>query len=250
MVVPHVVQFGAGEDSTALLVGLQQRGNRPDAIVFADTGGERGRTYAHLEAVDRWCADVGFPAIVRVRYTMLDGSQPSLEQQCVERRVLPSIAYGRKACSHKFKTYPSQQWLKGWAPAVEAWASGGKVRISIGYNTDEERRVQPDDERFEYGYELIDWGWGREECEAANRAAGFAPGTSACFFCPNNKRAEIHALYREEPQLFWRAIAMEDAAKLNSLPGLGRTFAWRDMVGGHVQQSDLFERPMPCGCGT
>ena len=35
-----IVSYGGGTNSTAMLVGLWERGERPDAIVFADTGGE------------------------------------------------------------------------------------------------------------------------------------------------------------------------------------------------------------------
>lgn len=36
---PLVVAYGMGVDSTALLVGLHQRGLRPDLILFADVLG-------------------------------------------------------------------------------------------------------------------------------------------------------------------------------------------------------------------
>jgi 3'-phosphoadenosine 5'-phosphosulfate sulfotransferase (PAPS reductase)/FAD synthetase len=38
------VSFGAGVDSTAMLVALRAAGIRPDVITFADTGGERPET--------------------------------------------------------------------------------------------------------------------------------------------------------------------------------------------------------------
>ena len=45
-----VVSFGGGTNSTAMLVGMSERGIIPDAILFADTGGEnegffRGRNH-------------------------------------------------------------------------------------------------------------------------------------------------------------------------------------------------------------
>jgi len=42
-----VVSFGGGTNSTAMLVGMWERGERPDAILFADTGGEKPHTYQH-----------------------------------------------------------------------------------------------------------------------------------------------------------------------------------------------------------
>ncbi|HEY3900846.1 MAG TPA: hypothetical protein VGM54_19705 [Chthoniobacter sp.] len=44
---PLIVCYGMGVDSTALLVGLKARGISPDAILTADTGGEKPATYAY-----------------------------------------------------------------------------------------------------------------------------------------------------------------------------------------------------------
>ena len=43
---PVIVAYGAGTNSTALLVGMHERGERPDLILFAETGGERVDPYA------------------------------------------------------------------------------------------------------------------------------------------------------------------------------------------------------------
>lgn len=61
-----VVAYGMGVDSTAMLVGLHQRGVRPDLILFADTGGEKPETYAYLPIIQAWLERVGFPPVVVV----------------------------------------------------------------------------------------------------------------------------------------------------------------------------------------
>jgi hypothetical protein len=88
-----VVSYGAGTNSTAMLVGLHERGERPDLILFADTGGERPETYRHRGAVSDWCESVGFPRIV----TVAEGQD--LETDCLTRGALPGIAYGF-SCQH------------------------------------------------------------------------------------------------------------------------------------------------------
>lgn len=40
-----VVSYGGGTNSTALLVGMVNNKIIPDAIIFADTGGEKPETY-------------------------------------------------------------------------------------------------------------------------------------------------------------------------------------------------------------
>jgi hypothetical protein len=51
---PSVVSFGAGTNSTAILQGMLERGEKPDAILFADTGGEKPGTYRHLLRMQIW----------------------------------------------------------------------------------------------------------------------------------------------------------------------------------------------------
>ena len=51
---PFSVAYGMGVDSTAMLVGLAERGIRPDAILFADVGGEKPETYAYQATMDKF----------------------------------------------------------------------------------------------------------------------------------------------------------------------------------------------------
>lgn len=41
MSTPLTVAYGMGVDSTAVLVGMKKRGQRPDKILFADVGAEK-----------------------------------------------------------------------------------------------------------------------------------------------------------------------------------------------------------------
>jgi 3'-phosphoadenosine 5'-phosphosulfate sulfotransferase (PAPS reductase)/FAD synthetase len=46
--VPVLVAWGAGVDSTSMLIELVESGNPPDAVLFADTGGEHPVTYRFI----------------------------------------------------------------------------------------------------------------------------------------------------------------------------------------------------------
>ena len=246
-----VVSYGGGTNSTAMLIGLHERGERPDLILFADTGGEKPHTYRHLETMRQWCAKVGFPDIVTVQTQDKNGAYYTLEQRCLEQKMLPSIAYGFKACSEKHKRRPQDRYCNQHDGCVSVWASQKKVVKLIGYDADEERRAHiAEDEKYAYRYPLIEWGWARQECvEAIKRAGIEQPGKSACFFCPSSKKDEILDLKRHYPHLFARAIAIEDNADLTSVRGLGRSFSWKDFVYGDPRQDRLFpEIEIPCDC--
>ena len=51
---PLVVAYGMGVDSTAMLIGMEKRGIRPDIILFADVGGEKPDTYLYAPIFREW----------------------------------------------------------------------------------------------------------------------------------------------------------------------------------------------------
>lgn len=237
-----VMAYGAGTNSTAMLVGLKERGERPDLILFADTGGERPETYEHLKIVSEWCVRNGFPEIITVQQVNRAGEKITLEGICLKNKMLPSIAYGYKGCSLKHKRAPQDKYVNNWPKARQLWKSGGKVTKLIGYDFDEQRRAKiKDDEKYIYHYPLIDWKWGRDECIASIQREGLPlPGKSACFFCPSSKKAEVLALQKQHPDLMERAIQMEKNANLTSIKGLGRSYSWSDLIYFSGNQGNLF----------
>ena len=118
IVLPSVVSFGGGVNSTALLIGMHERGQRPDAILFSDTGGERPTTYEHIEAMKAWCVMAGFPELTTVRYH--ESAHGTLEQECLNNETLPSKAFGFGGCSVKWKRAPMDRWVAAWPQAVAA----------------------------------------------------------------------------------------------------------------------------------
>ena len=231
-----VASYGGGTNSTAMLIGCVERGIQVDHVLFADTGGEKPHTYEHNARFSRWLEAHAMPSITVVRKENL-----TLEQDCLNRNALPSIAYGFKSCSDHFKLRPQRKYL-------EAIGIINHTKL-IGFDMDEPQRARP---ILGNRYPLIEWGWGRAECVEAIEKAGIPlPGKSACFFCPSSKKAEIKVLRRMYPDLAARAVAMEKNAELTEVKGLGRSFAWGDLYEAEDRQSDLFGESsieIECGC--
>lgn len=231
---PLVVAYGMGVDSTALLVGFAERGIRPDAILFADTGSEKPETYAYgRDVMPAWLDRVGFPQIQVVTYQPQNFKNwppySSLEENCLTNSTLPSLAFGFKSCSQKWKIQPQDKWVAGWQPARDAWSAGEKVRKTIGYDAgpaDLRRRNHAgslEDDRYDYDYPLITWGWDRERCQDVIRSAGLpVPPKSACYFCPATKPQELHTMGADQLR---RIVAIETRAapKLGKVEGLWRS---------------------------
>lgn len=249
-----IVSYGAGTNSTALLIGMKERNIKPDLILFADTGGEKPHTYKYIETMQKWLKSVDFPEITIVKKTTKEGEILTLEQDCLNHKTLPSIAFGFKTCSQKYKIQPMDKFVNNWQPAKEIWERKEKITKVIGIDADETHRVKNnfEDKKYNLWYPLMEWDWGREECiEAIKNENLPLPGKSACFFCPNSKKTEIFELKRKYPELALRAIEMEDNTEnLISVKGLGRTWKWRNLL----KQVDIFDDfperndDQPCEC--
>lgn len=242
-----ILHFGGGTNSAAMGVGLVERGERPDAITFADTGGEKPETYQFVLIMSDWFEKQGFPRIQTVKYRTRNGVELDLEEDCLIRKALPSIAYGFKSCSQRWKARPQDYFVRDWPLAQETWKSGGRVTKLIGFDAGESHRAKPfSDNKFHVRYPLIEWGWDRDDCIAAIQRAGLPlPGKSSCFFCPSMKKAEVAELAVKHPGLYQRAVNMENNADLSSIKGLGRRWAWRDLP---TYSEPEIQLELPCDC--
>lgn len=244
-----VASYGSGINSTAMLIEKVIRGEKVDLILFADTGAERPHTYQYLERFQGWLMERGYGPIRVVRKA---GNGETLEENCLRMHMLPSLAYGYKSCSHKYKIQPQDKYCNNWEPAKTEWKAGRKIIKLIGFDADEEHRAKiPEDDKYIYKYPLVEWDMGRDECIKTIEDAGLClPGKSACFFCPSTKITEIRQLAQNYPELAERAIAMEQNAELTTVKGLGRRFAWRDVIAQGEMFSDGYSSTpeMLCGC--
>lgn len=227
---PLCVAYGMGVDSTAMLVAMHAAGVRPDLITFADTGDEKPETYAYLPVIQAWLARVGFPPVTVVRYSdyAKHTRYRTLYENCIANKTLPSLAFGGKGCSLKFKAAVQNSFRARWQPARDAWRSGKRVTVCIGYDAgpkDSKRGAHKADRRYTYAYPLRVIGWDREECKRQIANAGLpVPIKSACFYCPSTTPAELAALDDAHPELGDRIIAMEAnaAPSLKAIQGLWR----------------------------
>ena len=226
------VAYGMGTNSTAMLCEMVRRGIRPDCITFADTGGEWPHTYAYLDVINAYLAKHGFPTVIVVRYRpqkFKNKPYSTLEGNCLSNKTLPSLAFGYKSCSIKWKASPQEKFLtKEWKPGVNAVASGVPMRRWIGYDAgprDSQRGAVNPNPKFRYAYPLQVWGMDREACVASIDRAGLPqPLKSACFFCPSTKPHELLDLVWRHPELAKRALAIENNARQNlrTIEGLWR----------------------------
>ena len=249
-----ISSYGGGVNSTAMLIECVAIGLNVDLILFADTGGERPHTYAYVEMFSKWLVKNGMPEIITVKKVDFKGDILTLEQDCLNEKMLPSIAYGGyKACSQKYKIQPQDKFVNNWIPAKEEWKAGNKITKLVGYDADEAHRTfkSYDDKKYIVKYPLVEWDYGRDECiEIIEKAGLCQPGKSACYFCPNSSDTEIRQLDTVYPELAKKCIDMEENADLHTIKGLGRNFKWGDLLKNPEMFPDGFSHTpeMLCDC--
>jgi hypothetical protein len=211
---PWGINFGGGTNSWALALAAYERGLVPDWCLFADTGSETSETYQAVEAFGAWAASHGFPFEV-VRWIRKDGSFESIHENCLRTGYLPSKAYGLSGCTSKWKIQPMQKWRREHGLADSA--------VAIGYDAGERRRVEKAAERYCSSpevdlttelpwYPLVAWGIDREGCQEINLRHLVVVGKSACFCCPNMRKAEWDELRDVHPDKYAICEQIEDGA--------------------------------------
>jgi hypothetical protein len=257
--LPLIVAYGGGINSTAMLCGFRERDIKPSLILFADTKGEHPRTYQHLKEISALC-QVWWGLEIQVVKALYQGRHEGIEAESLRKRILPSLAYGFKACSVKHKVEPQTQRIKIWMGESGATS----INRAIGYHSDEGHRatgMKVEDLKkgrtaFNW-FPLIDWQWRQADCIDAIKRHGLTPpGKSSCFFCPAMKRHEILDLRDNSPDLYARAIALESNLDVRGpKKGLSMGIPWTEIVAADDNQAKLFDwvdnnaaQPVPCGC--
>lgn len=185
----------------------------------------------------------------------------TLRDECVRIKSLPSIAYGWKKCSQKFKARPANWWIERQPWAIETWERGEKIARAIGYDEDERRRVRTafmdplEARRFVPEYPLIAEGLDRDGCmELIQRHGLPLPRKSACVFCPSNKLKEWEEYQRRYPEDFVATLEMSRNAEIESPDAVGLMLCnppGRRQLHLHVfndGEPDRDGAELPCDC--
>jgi hypothetical protein len=195
----YILSSGAGVNSTALLLFLVENKFPIDFVVFADTGDEMPETYAYIKKIKRYLKTkrIQFKE-VRVR------NNESLSERCLRRRVIPSQMW--RWCTRDLKVIPIYAFYRSLKSHIYQY---------VGIDYDEVRRMK--DSKADYVtnvYPLVDYKIGREECIRLIKKAGLpVPVKSGCYFCPFNTIERWAELYERHPDLYGKAMKIEETGK-------------------------------------
>ena len=215
--IRHICGISGGKDSSALAVYL--RDTVPEMeYFFCDTGAELPETYEYLTRLQ---VILGKP-IARLNATR--GFDHWFE---VFRGTLPSPQM--RWCTKNMKIKPIEEWI-GDAPAVSYVAIRADEANRKGYISTKSN-IQS---RFPFVEDGID----REEVMRILEDAGIGlpkyyewRTRSGCYFCFYQRKAEWIGLAERHPELFERAVAIEQKVLQDAGAAGGADFRDRAMRG-------------------
>ena len=216
--------FGAGVQSTAVLV-LQAQGRLPepyDAFLFANVGddSEHPDTLRYYRETHVPYAEKHGIHLEEVRRVKRDGTTPTIYQELLDLPdsrgagipvYMSNGAPGRRSCTADFKIHVIRKWQRQNGSSKENPAVCG-----LGISMDEIQRARTDsgfpDQTLDYP--LLDHKppLRRIDCYKIIEEAGLPkPPRSACYFCPFHSMETWRTLKRETPDLFQKAVELEEA---------------------------------------
>ena len=196
----HILSFGAGVNTVALMVMVTRNKAPLDGVIFADTGGETPATYKSVEFARDYLADHDIPfTIVNARPRQTD-----LYETALRRRVIPSVQW--RWCTRDFKVNPIHRYYS---------ELGGHINQYIGIAFDEIHRMKDSrEDHITNLYPLVEEKMTRQDCIQIIQDAGLpVPEKSGCYFCPFNSTDRWQQLLDHHPELFEKAIALEEHSK-------------------------------------
>jgi hypothetical protein len=228
--------YGGGVQSTAALVLAAQGQIDFPVFLFANVGDD-----SEHPATLRYVREVALPyaaaqgiQLEELHRVKRDGTTDTLYHELMRPesrsiripvRMMPNGAPGNRDCTAAYKIRVLGKFLKAHGASVSEPAI-----VGLGISIDEFQRAKtPDDPRTPYQrrvYPLIERRLDREACRRIIVAAGLpVPPKSSCWFCPYHTRAGWQAMRQDEPDLFWRAVKLEQICNARRAM-LGKDAVW------------------------
>lgn len=236
----RAISFGAGQQSTALLVLAAQKRIDFPLFLFANVGekAEHPATLRYLrEHAMPYAAEQGIELVER-HWIGLRGDQAGEQRDLYEdllRQDSKSIGIpvhmtgggpSNRQCTERYKILVIAREL-----AARGATEASPATVGIGISLDEIARAN-NRKRIpheEVAYPLLDLGLRRTDCQRIIRRAGLPiPPKSACWFCPMKKPSEWQDMRRNEPILFARACDLESQLVARRTSMQDRNGAFRD----------------------
>ena len=217
--VRHILSFGAGINTGAMLTLLYLKHIKIEEAIYADTG-------CNWDCEYKWIEEQAKPFLLKegIKFTVVKSDIATSQGKgnlfgfCLDRKIIPPASM--RECTDKFKITPIINYIKRTYPDDLCF-------LYIGYDADEPIRAKrlldwtdtnkktnrKNFKKLPYVpvYPLLEYGIDRERCKELIKALGLnVPEKSRCFICPFMKADGFEKLFKDEPHNFEKAMLLEE----------------------------------------
>lgn len=225
----NIVSFGAGQNSTAMIIMMKKEGTKIDEIIFSDTGNEMPKTYIFLKEFKIWCKKNNLKLVT------IKSKLGSVREYYMKKKIIPYRMF--RHCTHKFKVIPINDYIK------KKYGIKQPINMVMGIASDEKHRSEKirGRKQFTYLFPLIEKDIDREGCIEIIKKEGLSvPVKSGCYFCPFQSKKEWVKLYENYPKLFDETILFEKNGRAYPEGNLMGNLTLEDFRKALKEQTKLF----------
>ena len=124
----NIVSYGAGVDSTAMILKMIEKKITIDHVIFADTGGELPETYKTVEFMKKFLKKKSIPFDTVKNFSLI-----TLLERCFVRKVFPDMF--RRWCTRDFKVAPIHRFYR-------KFFKGYQINEYLGIDSAETKRCR------------------------------------------------------------------------------------------------------------
>ena len=194
----NIVSYGGGQNSTAMIIEMVNKGMPITEIIYSEVGNEMPETYVFLKEFKVWCEKKG------LKFVEVKSKLGTIRDYYEEKKIIPFRMF--RHCTHKFKVIPINKYIR------DTYGLKTPVNMIMGIAADEKHRMDKIQGRkqFTYLFPLVDWDFDRQDCINAIKKEGLSiPVKSGCYFCPFQPKGAWKDLHKIHPELFQDSIDLK-----------------------------------------
>jgi len=191
----RIAAFSGGKDSTAMVLGLADRGIELDELVITPTGNE------FAEVIEHW-KDISNRIGVPLRPV---NSGMSLQTLIDREKAIPN--WWMRFCTRALKIEPYEKYILSHSEPITSY-----VGLRADEGAREGMRWQNDSKlSVTKVFPMQEWGWGLEDVWARINAEGIPiPERTDCALCFFQRLGEWYILWRDRPDMWHEGERIEE----------------------------------------
>ena len=200
----HIISFSGGKDSTAMLLGMIERGMPIDYVLCVDTTKEFPTMYKHIKQIDTYIKPLNV-TILPIDYDYWFSEHIKTRGPNKGKR-----GYGWPDWRNRWCTALKRDLIKRFISSLQ-----DEVIEYLGIAVDEPKRIKTYPNR-NIVYPMVDWKMTEEGALAYCYSRGFTWDglykkfhRVSCWCCPLKRIEELKTLYSEFPEL-WKSLTEMD----------------------------------------